>query len=118
MSNVREILNEFSNGFEAMAQSNGKFVSAFSALQDTVLGDEVLPQKVKELISVAISVYARCKYCIVYHVYCAYQAGATREEILSAASHSIAGFGAGPSMAYSATILLDAVNEFEGDFQK
>ena len=59
-----------------------------------------------------------CKYCIVVHVYNAYQAGATRQEILDAAMVAAGGFGAGPSMAYSSTYLLAAVNEFEHDFDK
>ena len=72
----------------------------------------------KELISVGIAAYNRCKYCIVVHVYNAYQAGATRQEILDAAMVAAGGFGAGPSMAYSSTYLLAAVNEFEHDFDK
>ena len=72
----------------------------------------------RELISVGIAAYNRCKYCIVVHVYNAYQAGATRQEILDAAMVAAGGFGAGPSMAYSSTYLLAAVNEFEHDFDK
>ena len=48
-------------------------------------------------------------------MYKAYEAGATREEIIEAAMIAVA-FGGGPSMAYSVTTLMDAVNEFEHDF--
>ncbi|NLF34543.1 MAG: carboxymuconolactone decarboxylase family protein [Clostridiales bacterium] len=117
MQDVRAILQEFNDGVESLAAAGGKSMQAFLELQDTVLGDDVLPNKVKELISVGISVYNRCQYCIVYHVYSAYEAGATREEILAAALLSMSGFGAGPSMAYASTTLMDALNEFEHDFK-
>ena len=117
MQDVRAILKDFTDGIGGLAQSNSKPVGAFMALQEATFGSGVLPNKVKELISVGIGAYNRCKYCIVYHVYKAYEAGATREEILEAAMVAAGGFGAGPSMAYSATYLQDAVNEFENDFK-
>ncbi len=73
--------------------------------------------KTKELISVAIAAYNRCEYCIVYHVYKAFEAGATKEEILDAAMVAVA-FGGGPSMAYTSTLLKDSIKEFESDFKK
>ena len=39
------------------------------------------------------------------------------EEFLEAAMVAAGSFGGGPSMAYSATVLQDAVNEFENDFK-
>lgn len=117
MQDVRQILNDFTNGLQGLSEANPQTINAFMGLQDAAFADGALSVKTKELISVAIGVYNRCKYCIVYHVYCAYKAGATREEILEAAMVSAGGFGAGPSMAYSSTYLLDAVNEFENDFK-
>lgn len=73
--------------------------------------------KTKELISVAIAAYNRCEYCIVYHVYKAFEAGATKEEILDAAMVAVA-FGGGPSMVYTSTLLKDSIKEFESDFKK
>ena len=92
-------------------------VNAFMGLQEATFSEGALSVKTKELISLAIGAYNRCQYCMVYHVYNAYKAGATREEILEAAMVAVGGFGAGPSLAYSSTVLLDAVNEFEHDFE-
>ena len=97
--------------------SSGTYVEAFIGIQDATFGDSAISNKTKELISVAMGIEKRCKYCIVAHVYNAYEAGATRQEILEAAMVAMGGFGSGPSMAYSATLLLDAVNEFEKDFK-
>lgn len=118
MQDVRQILKDFTEGLGGLSKSNAPNVQAFLNLQGATYGDSVLPNKVKELISVGIGAYNRCKYCIVFHVYKAYEAGATREEILEAAMVTVGGFGAGPSIAYTSTYLLDAVNEFENDFKK
>ena len=49
------------------------------SLQNAAFEASALDVKTKELISVGIAAYNRCKYCIVVHVYNAYQAGATRQ---------------------------------------
>lgn len=117
MTDVRQILADFQNGIAGIQESNPAVVEAFMGLQNAAFGDSAISNKTKELISVAIGAYNRCKYCIVVHVYNAFEAGATRQEILDAAMVAMGGFGAGPSMAYSSTVLLDAVNEFEKDFK-
>lgn len=49
------------------------------SLQNAAFEASALDVKTKELISVGIAAYNRCKYCIVVHVYNAIQAGATRQ---------------------------------------
>ncbi|MBR0599907.1 carboxymuconolactone decarboxylase family protein [Sinanaerobacter chloroacetimidivorans] len=114
--NVREMLNSFVGGLENLAQTNGDMVGAFMGLLGSAYEPNALDIKTKELISVGIGCYNRCEYCIVYHTYKAFEAGATKEEILEAAMVSVA-FGGGPSMAYSVTLLKDCIEEFEKDFQ-
>lgn len=116
MENVREMLNEFVGGLGELAGTNKEHVDSFMNLLGTVYKPGALDTKTKELISVSIGTYNRCKYCIVYHTYKALEAGATRAEILDAAMVSVA-FGGGPSMAYSVTILKASLDEFEKDFK-
>jgi AhpD family alkylhydroperoxidase len=112
---VREMLNDFINGLGTLGETNGEHVNAFMELLGKTYEKGALDTKTKELISVGIAAYNRCEYCIVFHVYKALEAGATRAEIMEAAMVSVA-FGGGPSMAYSVTLLKDAVDEFEKDF--
>ena len=112
--NAREILSEFTNGVGKLMEMDNEFIQKFIAV-DTGCGGDVLSSKVKELIGVAIGCYNRCKYCITVHTYGAYQAGATRQEFMAAAEVAIA-FGGGPSVAYSASYLNAALDEFEHDF--
>ncbi|MGD9567739.1 MAG: carboxymuconolactone decarboxylase family protein [Sedimentibacter sp.] len=114
--NVREILNGFVGGLENLSKTNPDNVGAFMGLLGTTYEPKALDVKTKELMSVAIGCYTRCEYCIVYHSYKSFEAGATKEEILEAAMVSVA-FGGGPSMAYSVTLLKECIEEFENDFK-
>lgn len=114
--NVREMLNNFVGGLEGLAATNGAMVESFMGLLGAAYEPKSLDLKTKELISVAIGCYNRCEYCIVYHSYKAFEAGATEEEIIEAAMVSVA-FGGGPSMAYSVTLLKDCIAEFKNDFK-
>lgn len=112
----RQLLSEFTGGLEALGNTNGEHLGAFMNLLQTNYAPGALDLKFKELISVAIGVYNRCEYCIVFHAYKALEAGATREEIMEAAMVAVA-FGGGPSIAYSVTLLKDSLDAFEGDFK-
>ena len=113
---VRAMLSDFMNGLNDLGETNGESVNAFMNLLSTSYAEGAISTKTKELISVAIAVYNRCEYCIVFHTYKALEAGATREEILESAMVSVA-FGGGPTMAYSVTLLKDSLDEFEKDFK-
>ena len=116
MYNVREMLDGFVGGLGILGETNGEAVGGFMGLLASSYEPGAMDLKTKELISVGISCYNRCEYCIVYHTYKALEAGATREEITEAAMVSVA-FGGGPSMAYSVTLLKESIDEFEGDFE-
>lgn len=112
----REYLNAFMEGMQEVSKTNGEQVNAFMNLLGATYKPGALDTKTKELISVAVAAYNRCEYCIAFHVYKALEAGATREEIMESAMVSVA-FGGGPSMAYSVSLLKDAIDEFEADFK-
>ncbi|WP_066503568.1 carboxymuconolactone decarboxylase family protein [Abyssisolibacter fermentans] len=114
--NVREMLNSFVGGLEELGKTNPNQVEAFMGLLGAAYEPNALDIKTKELISVAIGCYNRCEYCIVYHTYKALEAGASREEVIEAAMVSVA-FGGGPAMAYSSTLMMACLDEFEKDFQ-
>ncbi len=114
--NVREMLNDFMGGLNTLSETHGEQVGAFMNLLGTNYAEGALNTKTKELISIGIAAYNRCEYCIVFHVYKALEAGATRDEIIEAAMVAVA-FGGGPSMAYSVTLLKDSIDEFEKDFK-
>ncbi|MFZ5753610.1 MAG: carboxymuconolactone decarboxylase family protein [Bacillota bacterium] len=117
MSKPRELLNQFLGGLQELGKTNPEQVNAFMNLLGAAYKPGALDVKTKELISVAIGAYNRCEYCIVFHVYKALEAGATREEIMEAAMVAAA-FGGGPTMAYTVSLLKESLDEFAPDFNK
>lgn len=116
-SNPREMFNAFTGGLQSLSKTNGEQVRGFMDLLGACYKPGALDLKTKELMSVAIAVYCRCEYCIVFHVHKALEAGAGRAEILEAAMVAVA-FGGGPAMTYSVTLLKESLDEFEPDFTK
>ncbi|WP_371362025.1 hypothetical protein SRRS_32850 [Sporomusa rhizae] len=113
----RELLNGFMNGLAETSKTSSEQINAFMALLGASYKPITMDLKTKELISVAIGVYSRCEYCIAFHVFKAFEAGASREEIMEAAMVAVA-FGGGPSMAYSVTLVRESITEFAPDFGK
>lgn len=85
-------------------------MGSFAKLDQECVKDGVLDHKTKELMALAIGIAIRCAPCIQFHTAEAVKAGASRKEILEAASVSIFMSG-GPAVAYSATELLPLLDE-------
>jgi AhpD family alkylhydroperoxidase len=68
---------------------------------------DLLGPKIRELISLAVAVTARCDGCIVVHAEAALKHGATKEEIVEALGVAVA-VNAGAALIYSGRV-LDAV---------
>jgi AhpD family alkylhydroperoxidase len=89
---------------------DSEFLEAWSQFSKTSKKQGALSVKDKELICVALSIAARCSYCIASHVSKAITNGATREQILEV-SYVAVSMGGGPSFAYM-TEVIQACDEF------
>jgi AhpD family alkylhydroperoxidase len=116
MDDIRGRLEAFRSGVDALGKAMPETISSLFQFIGAAQKESVLSVREKELIAIGISLYHRCDDCIIVHVCNAFQAGCTREEILEAAGMAMV-FGGGPSLASSATLLLNALNEFEKDFK-
>ncbi|APZ42448.1 carboxymuconolactone decarboxylase family protein [Acidihalobacter ferrooxydans] len=85
-------------------------IKAFLQFMNQAEDSPALDTSTKELINVALSVAAQCEWCIAVHVRHAVEAGATRDEIMSAGFMAVIMHG-GPALMYL-TPLTRAVNEF------
>ena len=117
MSNPRERLERFEKGVEILRREMPDPVNDLFGFIETAQKESALTVREKELIAIGISLYHRCEECIVVHVRNALQAGCTREEILEAAAMAMV-FGGGPSLGASATLLIEALDEFAKDLKK
>lgn len=111
MGDVRENIRDFKRAREALMENNKEAMGDFSKFMDSVMEENHLDLKTKELIALTNGITARCKYCIDIHTQKALEAGATREEILEAAYVAIM-MGGGPAFTYVAE-LKKALDEFE-----
>lgn len=65
-----------------LMQSASKEAAAFLHLKDTAeRKDGAIPEKYRELMSIAVALTTQCAYCIDAHVLNAVKAGATKEEL-------------------------------------
>ena len=113
----REILDELSAGTSEWSKAHPECMPAFTELSKAAMKPGALDFKTKELIAAAVGLAVRCDYCIVHHVYGALKAGATRQELIETACVTNL-MGGGPTVTYTATLFLDAINTFAPDFGK
>ncbi len=91
---LRKLIPDTMNGFSAMAKS---------ATQT-----QVLDEKTKELIALALGVASRCDGCLGYHAKSLVRLKATRQEVAEVLGMAIY-MGGGPSLMYAA----DALRAFD-----
>ena len=113
----KEILNELAQGSREWRKVHTECMPAFMELSKAALKPGELDVKTKELIAAAVGLAVRCDYCIVHHVYEAFKAGATRQELIETACVTNL-MGGGPAVTYTSTLFLDSVNAFAPEFGK
>ena len=90
----------------------GDAVKGFGALFASVMKDGALTLREKELIALGIGIALRCEPCINLHVQKCLEAGATREQIMDAASVAVMMQG-GPCFTYLPKVVeaIEAVQQ-------
>ena len=116
-SKPKEKVKELMEGIEALGKADSERMQPFMAFVEASLKAGALDSKTKQLILVALSLYARCEHCIAEHIQEALKAGASREELTETAFLSGL-MGGGPVIACSATVGQDAINTFASDYGK
>ena len=109
---AKALMEQVKRQHGAMVQGMPEVMEHFLAMMKAAEKDGALSHKVKELVTLGISIAIRCDYCIAFHVANCLKAGATREEIMEVCGVAI-GMGGGPSYTYTAMV-LDAVDAFRG----
>ena len=111
MGNAKDIAQQFKKGMATLREAMPETIPAMANFMGVAAKDGALTYREKELVAIGVALYTNCPECIAVHCQKAFEAGCTREEILEAAGMAMV-FGGGPTLASSATILLDAINEF------
>lgn len=115
--NPRKRLERFRKGVDILSGEIPDTIKCMFDFIHTAQKEGKLSVREKELIAIGVSLYHRCEDCIAVHVYNAFQAGCTRQDIMEAAEIAMV-FGGGPTLAAAATLLTEALDEFENDFSE
>mgnify|MGYP000527655655 CR=1 FL=1 len=107
---MKTTLDEVHQLVEKMGEMYPRLAGPFMVFLRRVEEKGALDTKTKELISVALSVAAKCKWCIAFHTKNALDAGATKDEIMEACYVAILMTG-GPAFMYT-QFVLKAIEEF------
>lgn len=83
---IKEFYTKFQGDAAAMQKALPDASKGFMGMFQSIMKEGALSVKQKELIAMALGMALRCAPCIYLHVKKCLDAGATREEILEAAS--------------------------------
>jgi len=108
---TKEFFEKFKNDVAKMKQHLPDTVSGFAGLFSKVMTNGALSVREKELVALGIGVSQRCAPCIRLHVQKCLDAGATKEQILEAASVAVMMAG-GPAYTHI-PIVLDTLEALQ-----
>ncbi len=97
MENFKDLLNEINNNLAFFNEKSPHLTATFMRLMELSESPGALDEKTKELISLALAVNAKCKYCIALHVNNCIKLGIKDEEMIEAAWVAVF-MGGGPSL--------------------
>lgn len=111
MENMEEIYEEQQKAMRKLGELTPDEQGQFKSWVDTLKEEGPLGLKQSELISVALSVLSKCKWCITIHVKRALEYGATKDEIMNAAWLAVM-MGGGPALMYT-QLVIQSLEDFE-----
>ncbi|MGQ9721295.1 MAG: carboxymuconolactone decarboxylase family protein [Candidatus Jordarchaeum sp.] len=106
-----ETLNQVQELVEKVSEDYPNLTKPFLLFLRKVEEGGALSTKIKEIISVALSVALKCKWCIAFHVKNALEAGATRDELIEASYVAVLMAG-GPALMYT-QLVIQAIDDFQ-----
>ncbi len=110
-SETKEFFDKFKNDLAKMREQTPDVVNGFSGMFAKIMKDGALSLREKELIALGIGVIQRCSPCIRLHIQKSLAAGATKEQILEAASVAVM-MGGGPAYVHI-PVVIDTLQALE-----
>ena len=110
-NHVNEFYAKFQKDVEKMKNLCPDTINSFMGMFGKIMGEGSLSVKQKELIALAIGVSSSCGPCIRLHVQKSKAAGATKEEMIEAASVAVMMAG-GPAFTHIPEV-IDAIEALE-----
>ena len=111
-SEAKEFFEKFRNDVAKMKEQTPDTVNGFAAMFSKIMKDGAISLKEKEFVALGIAVAQRCVPCIRLHVQKCLDAGATKEQILEAASVAVM-MGGGPAYTH-VPLVMETLEALQG----
>jgi AhpD family alkylhydroperoxidase len=107
---AKEFFAKSAGESEKMKTQAGPMIAGFGGLFSKVMAEGAITIREKEFVALGIAVAEHCEPCIYAHVKKCLEAGATREQIIEAASVAVV-MGGGPAYMHMPVVIeaLDAL---------
>lgn len=106
------VLADYKTGMGAMSEQLPKLMKSFHAFTEVSFEEGEISQKFKQLIALAVSVYAHSEYCIIFHTKACMDAGCTVLEVLESVGVAAA-LGGGSALSQAVTLVMQTINELQ-----
>ncbi|HET7627557.1 MAG TPA: carboxymuconolactone decarboxylase family protein [Bacillales bacterium] len=103
-------LHDYKEGLGTFTKHMPELAERFNAFTETCFAEGKLSKKEKQLMALAISLYAQDEYCIIYHTKGCLDQGCSKEEMFEAVGVASA-FGGGAAMSQSVTLLQQTIHD-------
>lgn len=100
-----EITTSISKSLDDFNKQSAELMQSFRGMSHAATKTNVLDEKTKELIALAIGVAKQCDGCIGFHVKKLVKLGATKEELVDMLNVAVY-MGGGPALMYAADTML------------
>lgn len=99
------IINSVSDSLTEFSERSPDLMQAFRSVSLAATKSNILDEKTKELIALAIGIAKQCDGCIGFHVKKLVKLGVTKEELIEMLN-VVVYMGGGPSLMYAADTIL------------
>ncbi|WP_018932120.1 carboxymuconolactone decarboxylase family protein [Gracilibacillus lacisalsi] len=103
---------DFKRGTRRMEEYLPEMTRGYFEFTEEAFKDGTIAKKEKQLMALAISIYAQDEYCIIYHSKGAVENGASQEELMETIAVSAA-LGGGAAFAQAVTLATDSYAHYQ-----
>lgn len=106
-----EVIVDYKEGTSRLQKTLPRVTKGYFDFTQACFENGSIDQKYKQLMAIAISIYARDEYCIMHHTKAAVELDVTEEEIMETVAISSA-LGGGSAFSQGVTLAIDSFNYY------
>ncbi|SER35919.1 alkylhydroperoxidase AhpD family core domain-containing protein [Gracilibacillus ureilyticus] len=107
-----QAIEDYKRGTSRMKEHLPDMTKGYFHFTEEAFREGTIDQKSKQLMALAISIYAQDEYCIIYHTKGAVEHGASETEIMETLAISAA-LGGGAAFAQAVTLAMDTYTHYQ-----